>query len=95
MTKSFVIVAVDLIKQKGHEQGFKYRAYVNSELFTERTWAWNDNYYLEENLQIEAGPGEYRIGITVVGASPEALEVKNIRVIEGPGKIVKNRLILD
>ena len=30
----------------------RYRCYVNDELFSERTWIWQD-VYLEENLQIQ------------------------------------------
>ena len=37
-----------------------YRAYVNDELFAERTWIWTD-CYLRECLQIEAEPGRYHI----------------------------------
>ena len=95
MQKSFVIVAVDLIKQENFDQEFKYRAYVNSELFTERTWIWDDRYYLEENLQIEAPPGQYRISFTVHDASFEVLKIENIRIVEGPGRIVKERLVID
>jgi len=95
MQKSFVIVAVDLIKQLNHNQEFVYRAWVNSELFTERTWIWDDRYYLEENLQIEAPPGEYRILFTVHNASSEVLQIKNMRIVHGPGRIVKERLVLD
>ena len=95
MQKSFVIVAADLINEPVCEPGFRYRAYVDQELFTERTWVWNDSYYLEENLQIEAFPGEYEISFTVHGAPGDILKVTNIRVIEGPGKIVDNKLVLE
>lgn len=95
MEKSFVIVATELIKEPDVEPGFRYRAYVNEELFTERTWIWDNRFYLEENMQIEAGPGEYRIRFEFLGTGPESVKVKNIRVVEGPGRIVKNKLVLD
>ena len=95
MTKSFVIVAADLVKQLDHETGWRYRAYVNNELFTERTWIWNDRYYLEENLSIDAAPGQYPIEFTIHGAGPDAMQVQNLRIIEGPGRIEGNKLILD
>jgi hypothetical protein len=34
--------------------------YVNNELFNERTWVWREQY-LEEFLQIWAGPGKYEL----------------------------------
>jgi hypothetical protein len=44
-----------------------YRVYVNDELFTERTWTWdNSEIYLQETLQIEAKPGEYQIRYELV-----------------------------
>jgi hypothetical protein len=43
-----------------------YRVYVNDELFTERTWTWQDNFYLQEEIQIEAEPGEYEIRYELV-----------------------------
>ena len=43
-----------------------YRVYVNDELFAERTWIWNDNLYLKEDIQIQAEPGEYSIRYELV-----------------------------
>jgi hypothetical protein len=56
---------------------------VNDELFTERTWIWNDNYYLEETLQIEAVTGEYQLLFQLIDDSGAELEIKNPRVEEG------------
>jgi len=95
MQKSFVLLAVDLYKRLGFNQEFRYRAYVNNELFTERTWIWDDRYYLEETLQLDAPPGHYRINVVVLGADQETLQVENIRVIDGPGRIEKDKLILE
>ena len=95
MNKSFVVVAVDLIKDPSFDQEFRYRAYVNSELFTERTWVWDNRFYLEENITIEAPPGKYRIDIQVHGASAEVLKITNMRIVEGPGRLDKNALILE
>lgn len=94
MTKSFVIVAADLIKEKGFDQEFRYRVFVNNELFAERTWIWDDGFYIEENLQIEAVPGEYPVHFEVHGARHDVLKIKNIRVVEGPGQMIKNKLVL-
>lgn len=94
MEPKIVIVTIDLFKQPGFNEEFRYRAFVNNELFTERTWIWDDQSYLEENLQILAPPGEYKIHFTVHNASPEVLEIKNIRVVDGPGKIKNDHLII-
>lgn len=63
-----------------------YRVYVNDELFTERTWVWTDAY-LEEMLQIDAPPGEYRIHFDLVPPHLAKINVKNIRVDYGPATI--------
>ena len=95
MTKSFVIVSMDLVKELNFEEKFRYRTYVNNELFSERTWIWDDRFYLEENLTIEAPAGEYTIDVQVHGAAPEVLKVKNLRITQGPGRLKDNILILD
>lgn len=60
-----------------------YRVYVNDELFTERSWIWTENY-LEENLQIQAGPGRYTVKIEPVRPCLAEFRVSNYRVDHGP-----------
>jgi hypothetical protein len=69
-----------------------YRVYVNNELFAERTWRWSDSY-LEEMLQIEAGPGKYSLRWELVPPHLAQLTVKNVRVDYGPGNIKNNELL--
>ena len=69
-----------------------YRVYVNDELFAERTWIWTDQY-LEENLQIEAEPGNYNLRWELVPPCLANLKVSNIRVEYGPGSIKDNNLL--
>jgi len=64
----------------------RYRCYVNDELFAERTWIWS-GHYLEEQLQIEAEPGQYRIRYELVDAENASLKVKNYRVSHGPATV--------
>ena len=72
-----------------------YRAYVNDELFAERTWCWTD-CYLEELFQIEAEPGEYTIRYELVPPHLATLTVKNMRVDYGPATVENDILrILD
>jgi len=68
-----------------------YRAYVNDELFAERTWRWTD-MYLQEALQIEAEPGEYTIRFELVPPPLAKLSVTNMRVDYGPGTVENNIL---
>ena len=69
-----------------------YRVYVNDELFTERTWIWND-VYLEELLQINAPPGEYHIRHELVPPHLANLRVLNVRVEVGDAHMIGNNLL--
>jgi hypothetical protein len=90
MTKKFVRVLADVdCTWEGLDP--VYRVYVNDELFTERTWIW-DSSYLEENLQIDAEPGEYRIRFELVPPHLAQLTVSNIHVDFGPGTVENNVL---
>lgn len=90
MTKKFVRVLADVdCIWEGLDP--IYRLYVNDELFTERTWKWSSSY-LEENLQIEAEPGDYHIRFELVPPHLAHLTVKNIRVELGPATVENNVL---
>ena len=90
MTKKFVRVLADIdCSWEGLDPA--YRVYVNDELFTERTWRWT-GAYLEENLQIEAEPGEYQLRWELVPPHLAELTVSNIRIEYGPGKITGQTL---
>jgi len=87
MSKNFVRVLCDV---HCNWEGLppNYRVFVNDELFTERTWIWEDDaVYLEEMLQIEAEPGEYLIRHELVPPNLAQLRVENIRVDYGPGTV--------
>ena len=66
-----------------------YRLYVNDELFAERTWIWTNNS-LEEDLQIEAEPGEYIIKYEFVEPNLATFKIGNLSVIYGPAEIIDN-----
>ena len=87
MSKNFVRVLCDVhCDWEGLPPN--YRVFVNDELFTERTWIWEDSaIYLEEMLQIEAEPGNYQIRHELVPPNLAQLQVKNIRVDFGPGTV--------
>jgi hypothetical protein len=69
-----------------------YRVYVNDELFTERTWIWND-VYLEELIQINAEPGKYHIRHELVPPNLATLRVENMRVELGDANIKGDNLL--
>lgn len=90
MTKSFVRVLVNLACSWTKAPP-RYRVFVNGELFTERTWIWQD-VSLEELLQINARPGEYEIKYELVKPHRAQLSVQNIRVEHGPATVKHNKL---
>jgi hypothetical protein len=87
MQTFFVRVECD-VTAKVHEQPLRYRAYVNNELFAERTWIW-ENCYLEENFQISAPAGVYPIRFETVDEDHGRIKVRNYRVVTGPGRIIE------
>jgi hypothetical protein len=87
MQTYFVRVECD-VTAKVLGQPLRYRAYVNNELFVERTWIW-DNCYLEESFQIQAGPGVYPIRFETVDEANGRIKVRNYRITAGPGRIIK------
>ena len=64
MQTHFVQVDCD-VDCEWDQESPRYRAYVNDELFAERTWIWQ-NEYLRECLQISAPAGLYKIHYRLV-----------------------------
>ena len=90
MQKYFVRVDCD-VTAKWKVEPFRYRIFVDNELFTERTWVWQDSY-LEESLQIHAPAGVYPIRFeTVDEGSDRIARIKtgNYRIVNGPGRIIQ------
>jgi hypothetical protein len=67
-----------------------YRVYINDELFTERTWIWNANLYLKEDIQIQAEPGDYNIRYELVPPNLAELIVGMPVVKDGNAEIIDN-----
>jgi len=88
MARQFVRLLVD-VHCEWRDSAPTYRAYVNDELFTERTWIWTD-MYLEECFQIEAEPGEYRIRYDLVEPHLATLTGTNFRVDHGTATVNNN-----
>ena len=85
MQTEFVIAVADVNCEWSGEPP-RYRCYVNDELFTERTWSWQD-MYLEEALQIQAEPGAYNIRYELVDVDHARLDVNNFRIKIGPATV--------
>jgi len=85
MRTEFVLTLIDVHCEWSGEPP-RYRCYVNDELFTERTWIWN-KHYLEEQLQILARPGEYRIHYELVDTENALMKTNNFRITHGPASV--------
>jgi hypothetical protein len=86
MQTEFVLAICDVyVKWKGGPPP-RYRCYVNDELFTERTWIWTDQY-LEEHIQIQAGPGHYDVRYELLDTDHARIKVHNLRIGTGPAVI--------
>ena len=90
METKFVQVLMDItINWQGDPP--QYRVYVADELFSERTFDWQD-HYLEELLQIEAPAGKYPIRVELTDPTAGELKLKNMRIEYGPGSLYKGTL---
>jgi hypothetical protein len=70
-----------------------YRAWLDSELFAERTWRFEPHQYLEEQWQIRARPGRYQLRYELLGAG--RLTVVSWSVVRGTAGIdQQGRLVI-
>jgi len=82
MNRRALIIKADVsVKWRGDPPS--YRVYVNDEMFAERTWIWREEY-LEEMLQIDAPPGEYKLRWELVPPATGKITVKNVRIEQRP-----------
>lgn len=82
MNRQSVVVKADVsVEWQGDPPN--YRIYVGDELFTERTWIWQEQY-LEEMLVVNAPPGKYNLRWELVPPAQGNIEVTNVRIAQGP-----------
>jgi hypothetical protein len=62
----------------------KYRLYINDDLITERTWIWDMQTYIEEDLRVEVSPGvNHTIRLDLIKDNPMNLAqfgLQNLRI---------------
>jgi hypothetical protein len=81
MTRKEVVVCADVcVTWQGDPPN--YRVYVGDEMFTERTWIWQEQY-LEEVLVVNALPGKYNLRWELVPPAQGMIQVTNIRIEHG------------
>ena len=81
MNRQSVVVCADVsVEWQGDPPN--YRVYVGNEMFTERTWIWQEQY-LEEMLVVNAPPGKYNLRWELVPPAQGTIEVKNVRIEHG------------
>ena len=83
--RHFVMVSCD-VRCDWRQFAPTYRAYVNDEMFCERTWVWK-GVRLEETFQILAPPGKYQITYRLVDPHDAAIWPSNWRIVKGPAVI--------
>ena len=85
--KTNPVSVVCSVHAKIAEHPFRYRVYVDNELFTERTWSWPSGIYLEEMLLISAPPGVYPIKFELVDVKHGKIRTENYRTT-GPARMI-------
>lgn len=84
MSQKSVIVQAD-IECQVQGPAPAYRAWLDQELFTERTWRFDSHQSLEEIWQIKSRPGRYRLRYELIGHG--RLSVRNWQVLQGSAGI--------
>ena len=76
-----LLVDVHCIKPETVQQP-NYRIYIDGDLITERTWAWNDNTLIREHLWVDLEPGkDYTIELESI-ITDAKFDLKNLQIIK-------------
>lgn len=68
-----------------------YRLYVNEELFADRTFRWDKNKYLQENIEIHGIPGLYTITIEHDEKHVVDFNACNLQIKRGKARRISDR----
>lgn len=90
MRSNFVILELDLFCSWKRVPPI-YRLYVNHELFTERTYIWNETQYLKEIIQVKAVPGKYTIKVDNFGGPDCEFKMRNLKVTTGSARVIDSK----
>ena len=93
MEDKFTQVSFDVYCTPEPGQQPRYRVFVSGELFAERTWIWGNDVFLEEIIPISAPPGQYLINCVLLDPDKGTLKVRNMRISQGIGNIIKNKVV--
>lgn len=85
--KKFIAVTIDIYCEWLSEAP-QYRLYVNNELFTERTFSYNSDTYLQEIIQLHAFPGIYEIKVELLTEKFLNFTAKNLQIKKGHAKVI-------
>ena len=93
--KTQFVLATFNIRCQWAEKPPVFRVYVNDEMFTEREWAWDNSIHLNQMLQIQAPPGEYKIEVCPVGKTTAEFITDGYTIEHGTGRWIDNRLVIE
>lgn len=92
MGKHYVRVEFDVFMTWRGDVPPIYRAYIDDELLTERSFIWQ-NAYLEEQLQLQVDAGKYELKFELLDDYGAEMKIENVRVTQGPAGIKKGRIL--
>ena len=84
MSKKAILVRADIECQVAGPAP-TYRAWLDQDLFTERTWRFEEHQALEELWQIKARPGRYQLRYELIGSG--RLILRKWQVMQGTAGI--------
>lgn len=66
-----------------------YRVYVDNELITERSYIWNEEHYLRENVPLFLEPGRHILKIEdVIGSSNAQFRINKVTLNGKPYELI-------
>jgi hypothetical protein len=74
---------------------YAYRVYVDDDLLTERTYAWNNpTQFIRERILVNLEPGEHTIRVEPVNPLFKWFRYENVHINNQPTPIVNNRFLI-
>lgn len=92
MHTEFIKISVDIYADWAGDPPV-YRLYVNDELFTERTYIWNTTQFIQEQLQIMAPVGTYKVRLENLSSHVKDFKFRNLLVTHGNARVIDSKTI--